>query len=375
MITENYEIRIKKIIEKWVKRKSSYADYLIEKYKNYQDICVFGTGNMGSSLPKELMKYGIVVKYFCDNNPQKEGTIIEGIPCISLRELEKRKDKTMVIIATRYYKEIYNQLKQLGFIYIDRVFDNKFMIDEYLKNIDHEVLIKKIEMVLKSLEDEKSCYIFMRIIEEWCKNEYFYGQLDDIYSEPQYFDSHIIQLIPEEVFVDCGAYDGDTFREYMKYCKNMFSEAYLFELSNRNFKKLEVNIKNDYPILEKNIKLINCGVSGQDGTIEYCDDDEGSSIKVNGHTIGNVVTLDNYFKNQMVTFIKMDIEGAELEALVGSVELIRRCKPKVAVCLYHKPEDLLEIPLFMIENFVGYRFFIRHHTDLMNETVLYAIPK
>lgn len=75
-----------------------------------------------------------------------------------------------------------------------------------------------------------------------------------------------------------------------------------------------------------------------------------------------------------VTFIKMDIEGAELESLKGAQKVIQRDKPKLAICIYHKPEDMVELPLYIKELVPEYKFYIRHHSNFINETVLYAIP-
>lgn len=75
-----------------------------------------------------------------------------------------------------------------------------------------------------------------------------------------------------------------------------------------------------------------------------------------------------------VSFIKMDIEGAEMDALHGAAELIKSKKPKLAICIYHKLEDLWEIPLYIRSLVVGYDFYVRQHTPLYLETVLYAIP-
>ena len=74
-----------------------------------------------------------------------------------------------------------------------------------------------------------------------------------------------------------------------------------------------------------------------------------------------------------VTFIKMDVEGAELESLKGAEKTIRRDKPKLAICIYHKPEDMWTIPLYIKELVPEYKLYIRHHSSGVCETVLYAV--
>lgn len=83
-------------------------------------------------------------------------------------------------------------------------------------------------------------------------------------------------------------------------------------------------------------------------------------------------TIDSLI-DEKVTYLKMDIEGTELKALLGAKETILRSKPKLAICVYHKPEDLIEIPLLLKGLVSDYRFFLRHYSNNDSETVLYAV--
>ena len=74
-----------------------------------------------------------------------------------------------------------------------------------------------------------------------------------------------------------------------------------------------------------------------------------------------------------VTFLKMDIEGSELAALRGAERIIREQRPKLAICVYHKPEDMWEIPSFILSCHPDYKLYLRHHSMLADETVLYAV--
>ena len=100
-------------------------------------------------------------------------------------------------------------------------------------------------------------------------------------------------------------------------------------------------------------------------------------MNIEGTEIGEVVSIDDYFcgSDEKVSFIKMDIEGAELDALEGGRKIIGSYLPKLAICIYHKPEDLWKIPLFIKNNWNDYKIYIRHHTELMTETVCYAVRR
>lgn len=83
--------------------------------------------------------------------------------------------------------------------------------------------------------------------------------------------------------------------------------------------------------------------------------------------------LDDFLPNEQITFLKMDIEGAEINALIGAQELIKTQKPKLAICTYHLPEHFFDIPFYIKSLVPEYKIYIRHHTNTMFETVCYAI--
>jgi len=97
------------------------------------------------------------------------------------------------------------------------------------------------------------------------------------------------------------------------------------------------------------------------------DKHEEGSIKI------KTVKLDDILNGEKATFIKMDIEGAELNALKGSKDTIMKYRPKLAICLYHKPEDIWEIPAYIIQLRNDYKFYIRHYNLWGSGSILYAI--
>jgi FkbM family methyltransferase len=186
----------------------------------------------------------------------------------------------------------------------------------------------------------------------------------------QYFDP-VMALTDKEVFVDCGAYTGDTAEIFMRNVGCNYKHYYAFEPDSINREKAAAFLA-DYP----NATLIPKGLWYDDMTLHFTDGcTSRSEISENGESSIEVTSLDKYFMKQTdsPTIIKMDIEGSELNALKGAEQLIRLHKPKLAICIYHKPEDLYEIPL-MIKNFrADYKFYVRHYSDMLAELVLYAI--
>lgn len=371
---EEYKNKINQLLQSY---DENYGLFLKERYKKYKHVCIWGVGNMGRGLPQILKKYDIEVDCYCDNDKSKIGMDVHnyGIRCISLEDLMKVKDETAVIVPTRYYKEIYQQLKELGFPVIDRIFHAKFIVDDFLNSVDISEVILKLQNTIDLLADEESCRVLTRLVEEWTRSEYHYGQLDDICSLPQYFPRDFMEGSSDEVFVDCGAYNGDNIQDFIDFEKGEFKRYYAFELNKKNYEELKDNVHNSWLEYEDKFVLENKGISDATMPIMYTDACEGSKVNGVGTEKGYVVSIDDYFSDldEKVSFIKMDIEGAEMDALKGAMITISMSYPKLAICIYHKPEDFWEIPLFIKKNWNEYKIFIRHHTELTTETVCYAI--
>lgn len=84
------------------------------------------------------------------------------------------------------------------------------------------------------------------------------------------------------------------------------------------------------------------------------------------------IVLDEFLRGERVTFIKMDIEGAELDALRGASQIIKEQKPKLAISVYHRDDDIVAIPKLLTGLRPDYKLYLRHYSLLLNETVLYA---
>jgi FkbM family methyltransferase len=149
----------------------------------------------------------------------------------------------------------------------------------------------------------------------------------------------------------------------------------LFELDKNVYENLKVNISRYNDRVKNKVVAYNYGISNEEKDIKYVDGNSFSSISEAGVVDGKVISLDKILDGEKVTFIKMDIEGAEMDALRGAKKTINNFKPKLAICIYHSTEDLWRIPLYIKKIVPDYKIYIRHHTNLLYETVCYAIPK
>lgn len=207
-------------------------------------------------------------------------------------------------------------------------------------------------------------------------------ELARVYCGDQYFAvPEIMTFSPDEVFVDCGAFVGDTVELYIHHCQGIFCKAIAFEPGPVQFtamKKRFRRLEEEWAISPGRLVCVQAGLSDvsshariMGGTIS--DNLIGTRIvKSDDEDAAGVVTLDEALKGQRVDFIKADIEGDEMDMLHGAAHLIRTQKPRIAICLYHKLTDPYEIPLYLKELVPEYKFKVRHHSMNFMETVLYA---
>ncbi len=186
-----------------------------------------------------------------------------------------------------------------------------------------------------------------------------------------YFDPNIIHFEDQEVFVDGGSYNLDTALELRE--KANIEKIYSFEADPRNYQKcLEKKTESGfdeadvypYGLWSHTDKLRFDATGGADASLFGKD---GESV-IEVRSLEEVIGAD-----ARVSFIKMDIEGAELEALKGCAQLIQKNHPKLAICIYHKPEDMYELPRYIKNLVPDYKFYLRHYSNREVETVLYAV--
>lgn len=186
----------------------------------------------------------------------------------------------------------------------------------------------------------------------------------------QYFD--VWKARPHEVFVDCGAFDGQTLMAFHKWAKEYDAVFALEPLPDMRqiIMKNTNNLHNltlfSVAVWDKNEELVfEIGDEMPGSCVSSRDRDSKKCITVQGKALDSLIST-------RISFLKMDIEGSEMEALNGAAELIRKWKPRLAISVYHKPEDILEIPMRILELVPEYQFRIRHYGAGPYETVLYA---
>ena len=327
---------------------------------------LFGAGKQGREAYKDIRRYDSSWELisFLDNDVKRYNENIEGIPINSPQYLEQfDAEGYVVLICNDLCGNIAKQLDSLGVKY----YFSKFWMNNPMKDFyeQKDISKSKVKKLLSLVADRESKDIISEIIKK--REIGFMDYTDLTYKGNEYFS--FFHPLEQEVFIDGGAYDGDTIDDFSIFTHNKFKRVYSFEPDKKNVQKLLLK-----PYDRKRIKIFEAALYNKNTEIclqcfdtTYC-----SCVNTGegGYTV-NCIALDELI-HERVTFIKLDIEGSELKALEGAKHIIMRDKPRLAICIYHKLDDLWEIPEFIHALVPEYKLFIRHHGVRCYGTVLYA---
>jgi FkbM family methyltransferase len=344
---------------------------------------IYGAGNTGRDVYRILRHNDYQISGFIDN--RYFNTVIENIDVLNLEVIKNQwgryKDNNIIIIISIFNRDvdiaqIIVELKELGFkniftfIELYQFFEDTLKERFWLSNtqllIDEQ---EKIQQIYELLADESSRKLFERIIK--FRMHCDYAELEaPLGLDQQYFPDDLPFWTDNAYFVDAGAYDGDTVQLAIEK-KQKIATLFCFEPDVHNFAKL---VSNTRQFTETCVYQIPCGLWSESTTLGFDSSyGEGSHISETGSSSITVVALDDVMMNSAPTQIKMDIEGAELAALKGALKTISQYRPNLAICVYHKPKDLWEIPLYINSLNLNYKFYLRNYGFSIFETVLYCI--
>ncbi len=285
-----------------------------------KEIIIFGAGIDGKMTWYLLRQRGVQINYFCDNDREKWGKNYCGVPVISAEQLKtNHRDGYVILASIKYAPLFYSDL--IG-AYFPR------------KNI-------------------------------------WYPRNGSLYATngKQYFDCPEMVCEDGEIFIDCGCFDGETDKQFIAWCGGKYKRIIAFEPDAGNYKIAKRNCADidNFEIYQ--------AATGKTVGQSYFDmhASSGSRLNKSGESVVQTESIDHVLQGQKATFIKMDIEGAELDSLLGAETTIKKYKPKLAISIYHKEEDIFAIPNFIMSCRDDYRFYIRHYTSCTFETILYAL--
>ncbi len=187
----------------------------------------------------------------------------------------------------------------------------------------------------------------------------------------QYFDLPALNHVVDETFVDAGCLNGISSNNFIQWAANNYKHIYCFEADPENVIKCKENMQK--LLSEGKITIYDKALSNHNGKISFVSMANGTSYIGEGDKSIEAVSLDSFLSNKKVTFIKMDIEGAEYDALLGAEKIISEQRPKLAISVYHRPSDIYDIPELILSYCPDYKLYLRHYSLFCEETILYAI--
>ena len=338
----------------------------------YADKSLYIYGNMNTArlVCQVLMSNGIKPDAFVvDAFAYRGESVMDGIPVRCIDNIEDiggsnivigfdNVEKTKALFSLRKYL-VYN---------IWHIISAGSFID--WSNNFYEKHKLELNAFRNSLADNKSTMVYDALISAYMGKDTTF--LLSVADSCQYFNELTYSTNSEsDVFVDCGAFDGDTVKKYVEFTGGTYKKIFALEPLSENVKILKENTRNI-----QYLDIIECGAWSCETSLSFMSDTSASFVSEKGDLIIKTATIDSLVTEERVTFIKMDIEGAEYEALCGAKHTIEKWHPKLAICVYHKSDDFIRIPA-IIHSFKGandYKFYLRHHSNRLSETVLYAIP-
>ncbi len=300
-----------------------------------QPIVVFGAGNFG----KQTVDMYPEINWKCCVDNYQTGSLNNGLEIITVKELKDWYPNAFVVVCVKKYcNDVVEQLIKEGF-------------------------------------DKENVFAYAEI----------YDYVTSSFEERQYFDLPFLRHDQSEVFVDAGGFDGKTSLNFMKWAKNQYKHIYVFEANPDLYERCCNNLLggDKCTVFSKGLWDKECMLAFRESPhdqefnvnlLEHnCFDREHENLEDwTEHTI-NVVRMDDVLSEERVTFIKMDIEGSEANALRGAEQIIRKHKPKLAICVYHRQDDLWVIPSLILEFHSDYKLYLRTYSSGWGETVLYAV--
>ncbi len=337
-----------------------------------KNVVIFGSGKFAKAAAVMILNNGINVKCFVDEEQYfYEGKTVLindiNIPCILSHDLPNEQETFNIVAGNVDYKRILllkDKYPNCTWVeYLDAC-SQHFMDKSFFEQNS-----KILNEIYDNLQDDESKQVL---------KAYLYGRYSGDVAELSklnhcdgLYDWSLLNLTKNDIFLDAGAFTGDTIQEIQKYYEFLPRKIYAVEPDELNLVKL---LRSFNPEEISHINVFPFGLFSKDADLHFNSSGTlGSAFCEDGNTVVKVIATDNYKVFNDVSVIKMDIEGSETDALTGSENLIRNNKPKLAICIYHNNQDLINVYKLLIKFNKNYKFYLRQHSNSLEETVLYAI--
>jgi len=349
-------------------------------------LVLYGAGTLGRTVLEKLRRVGIEPVAFVDDTPEKQRHVIEGLPVLTILEVASQYGERVVFVVTILnpmlrFLEGKRRLQQqtgarvISFLTLAWKYPEAFL-PYYQFELPQDVLAKAedIRRAFYLFDDEESRRQFVGHVRFRLRLDY---EALPENSRASYFPRDVsLGLSSDTTFVDCGAYDGDTIKRFLDHQRGRFGEIFAFEPDEVNCRRLHQYLSTLGAETARRIHVYNAGVGSRrrkmsfhpTGNMSAAFSDEGE-IEVEVLPLQETVKVNGDF-----VFLKFDVEGAEREALEGAERLLAQARPVLAISVYHRPDDLWKLPLYVNGLGLGYSLFLRTQGEDGMDVICYAVP-
>jgi FkbM family methyltransferase len=360
-----------------------------DQFAGGREIVLMGAGGLGRRALAGLRRHGVEPLAFADNS--KAGTILDGLPVLSPGDAARQFGRRAVFVVTIWganrphrFAHSLAQLRSLGCDAVS-AFPPLFwkyadpLLPFYLQDLPSRLLDDRgdVRRAFDLWADEPSRLEYIAQVRLRLKADF--DGLPHPVAQPQYFPEDVYDWSDDEWIVDGGAYDGDTVRTIASLHGDRFAHILAVEPDPGNFLELQATVAALPAAARAKIDCRQLALASTPGTLHLDATGTAASATSADASAGTIAVraepLDSLVANVRPTMVKLDIEGAEMDALAGARETIARDAPVLAVCVYHKQNHLWTIPLELHRLRNDYAFFLRPHNEEGWDLVCYAVPR
>ncbi|MCB8823453.1 FkbM family methyltransferase [Microvirga rosea] len=327
-------------------------------------IGIYGAGFLGTWAVNWLRQNGIEPVACFDTNPSKIGSRLLEVQIHGPSDLGAFALDFVLITARHAVHAVSAILKEQGVLGVS--------LDAYYVATQFFAFEKVHDLILNDARSQETLRAVMASMLRGRTTS-----LETVFEPSQYFCLPRFRGSERDIYIDAGAYVGDTVERFLWASAGSFERIYAFEPGRRQFEALTTRcarLSTEWAVDSDNIVLEPMGLSDQASsasTISSNTDLQSLALSLGSGDV-NTVALDDYLMGRSVTFIKADVEGMEMQLLHGAQATIKCHTPKLAICVYHLPSDIPQITDFVRQLVPDYRFALRHHSPRLMETVLYC---
>lgn len=349
-------------------------------------VVLFGAGGLGRRVLAGLRSYGIEPLAFCDNNPKLWGTQVDGLAVLTPPAAASMFGAEASFVVTVWgalgNDRMRDRIAQLRALGCDAVLPFlplawKFpagILPHYGADLPRGVheAAQDVYAAFELLSDDASRAEYVAQV-RWRLRADF-DALTPPAPHPIYFPRDLCPLRADEVFVDCGAFDGDTVRLFAREAQAQFDKIFAFEPDPHSFEKLLATLRDLPGARAGNVTAFRCATGARSERLRFIASGTAMSAVGDGDLEVEARTLDETVAAAKPTYVKMDIEGSEPDALEGARTIVIEHSPVFAISCYHRQDHLWRIPLQIASLNPNYRFYLRPHDIEMWDLICYAIP-